>query len=150
MRVLYVNHTARISGGERSLLELLAGLEGRIQASVAVPAGPFSRALAARGVPVHAIRGTDGSLKPHLLRTPRAIAELADAAWRVHRIARRERIDLVHANSVRAGVVAAVAARLGGPPAVVHVRDVLPNGLLTRLTRATVGAGASAVVGNSA
>jgi glycosyltransferase involved in cell wall biosynthesis len=68
----------------------------------------------------------------------------------VRRIARRDRVDLVHANSIRAGIVASAAHRLGAPPAVVHVRDVLPDGPLTRLTRAVVGSGASAIVGNSA
>src|SRR5204863_1453611 len=36
-RVLYVNHTAQVSGGERSLIELLAALDGRVEPIVAVP-----------------------------------------------------------------------------------------------------------------
>jgi L-malate glycosyltransferase len=150
VRVLYVNHTAHISGGERSLLELLAGLGRRVRPTVATPEGDLSRELRARGLPVQEIPGTAGSLKPHPLHTPRTVGELARAAWSVRRIARRDDADLVHANSIRAGIVAVAAARLGGPPAVVHVRDVLPDGPLTRLTRTAVGAGASAIVGNSA
>jgi glycosyltransferase involved in cell wall biosynthesis len=150
VKVLYVNHTARMSGGERSLLELLAGLGTRVQATVAAPEGELSRALEARDIPVRTIPGTDGSLSPHPLHTPRTVAELIRAAWSVRRVARRDAIDLVHANSVRAGIVAAAAARLGGAPAVVHVRDILPEVALARLTRAAVRAGASAIVGNSA
>ena len=150
MRVLYVNHTAQISGGERSLLELLAGLGRRVRATVATPEGDLSRELRARGVPVREIPGTAGSLKPHPLHTPRTVEELARAAWSVWRIARRDGAELVHANSIRAGIVAVAAARLGAAPAIVHVRDVLPDGPLARLTRAAVGAGASAIVGNSA
>jgi glycosyltransferase involved in cell wall biosynthesis len=139
-----------MSGGEQSLLEMLAGLEERVQPLAATPPGRLYDALQARGVPVCSIPGTDGSLKPHPLHTPRTVAELVRAARSLRRIARIVRADLIHANSVRAGIVAAAAARLGGPPAVVHVRDVLPDGPLTRLSRAAVGAGAAAVVGNSA
>jgi L-malate glycosyltransferase len=150
VRVLYVSHTAEISGGERSLLDLLGALNGRVKAAAATPAGPLSAALRTRGIPVCAIPGTAGSLKLHPLHTPRTAGELARAAWSVRRIARRERIDLVHANSIRAGIVAATAARTAAPPAVVHVRDVLPDGRLARASRMVVGRGASAIVGNSA
>jgi L-malate glycosyltransferase len=150
VRVLYVSHTAEVSGGERSLLDLLRALGSRVEPTVATPEGELSAALRVQGVPTRAIPGTAGSLRLHPLHTPRTIGELAHAAWSVRRIAGHDRIDLVHANSIRAGVVAAAAARLGGPPAVVHVRDVLPDGALTRLTRAAVARGASAIVGNSA
>jgi glycosyltransferase involved in cell wall biosynthesis len=150
VRILYVSHTAEISGGERSLLDLLGALDGHVQAAVATPEGPLSAALRMRGVPVRAIPGTAGSLKPHPLHTPRTVGELARAVWNLRRIAHREGVDLVHANSIRAGIVAATAARMGAPPAVVHVRDVLPHALLARASRMVIGKGASAVVGNSA
>ena len=139
-----------MSGGEKSLLELLAGLGTRVQATVAAPKGELSRALEAQGVPLRSIPATDGSLRPHVLHTPRAVGELAWAARAVRRIAHRDSVDLVHANSIRAGISAVAAARTGASPAIVHVRDVLPDGTLTRVTRAVVGAGASAIVGNSA
>ncbi len=150
MHVLYVSHTAHVSGGERSLIELLGALDGGVQATVAAPEGELAATLRTIGVPVRAIPGTAGSLRPHPLHTPRTVAELAYAAWSVRRIARCERVDLVHANSIRAGIVAVAAARLGAPPAVVHVRDVLPDGPLTRLTQTTIARGASAIIGNSA
>jgi glycosyltransferase involved in cell wall biosynthesis len=150
VRILYVSHTAEISGGERSLLDLLGALDGRVKATAATPEGPLSAALRTRGVPVRAMPGTAGSLKPHPLHTPRTVGELVRAAWNLRRIARRDGVDLVHANSIRAGIVAATAARTGAPPAVVHVRDVLPDGPLARASRMVVGRGASAVVGNSA
>jgi glycosyltransferase involved in cell wall biosynthesis len=149
LRVLYVNHTANISGGERSLLELLSALDERVDPVVAAPDGALADAVRALGILVRSIPGTDGSLKLHPLHTPQAMADLGRAAWRLRRLARSERADLVHANSIRAGIVAAAAARTGGAPAVVHVRDVLPDGAMTRLTRAVVGAGAAAIIGNS-
>jgi glycosyltransferase involved in cell wall biosynthesis len=58
-------------------------------------------------------------------------------------------VDLVHANSIRAGMVAVLASRLGGAPAVVHVRDCLPPGVVSTATRRWIGSGAAAVVSNS-
>ena len=51
MRVLYVNHTAEVSGGERSLLALLAALGARVQPCVATPPGPLQEAVEQLGVP---------------------------------------------------------------------------------------------------
>jgi L-malate glycosyltransferase len=150
VRVLYLSHTAHVSGGERSLLDLVGALGTRVQPTVATPEGELSAALERRRLAVRTIPGTDGSLRPHPLHTPKTFGELAHAAWSVRRIARRDGVDLVHANSVRAGIAATTAARMGAPPAVVHVRDVLPDGPLTRLTRVTIGSGASAIVANSA
>ena len=47
MRVLYVNHTAEISGGERSLLGLLGALPASVQPQLAAPAGPLQHAVEA-------------------------------------------------------------------------------------------------------
>jgi glycosyltransferase involved in cell wall biosynthesis len=149
VRVLYVNHTAHVSGGERSLLDLIGALDAAVQPVVATPEGDLSSRLRALGVPVRTIPGTAGSLKPHPVRTPKTAGELTRAALSLRRIARRDGVDLMHANSVRAGLIVTTAGRMGAPPAIVHVRDVLPDGALTRLTRKAVGGGASAIVGNS-
>ena len=70
------------------------------------------------------ITGTSGSLRLHPLHTPRALAEMALAAAQLRGVARRQRSEIVHANSVRAGILAGLAR---APSAtVVHVRDCLP------------------------
>lgn len=125
MRVLYVNHTAAISGAEHSLLGLLAAPPEGVRPQVATPEGPLATAVRELGLPSTAIAGTDGSLRLHPLHTPRALGELGLAARQVRRIARRERAELVHANSIRAGIVLGLA-RLAPAATVVHVRDCLP------------------------
>ena len=148
MNVLYVNHTAEISGGERSLLGLLSAPPPQVRAAAAVPRGDLLRALAQLGVPSSPITGTAGSLRPHPLYTPRAVAELTMAAWQLRGAARRHNADVLHANSIRAGVIVALA-RLLRQGRVVHVRDCLPPGALTRATMRAIAAGADVVVANS-
>jgi L-malate glycosyltransferase len=147
VNVLYVNHTATISGGERSLLLLLGSLPPDVRPLVATPAGELADAVERLGVPTTRITGTAGSLRPHPLHTPRALAELAVTALEVRRAARRHGAEVVHANSIRAGIVLGLAR----PPAarIVHVRDCLPRGLLTTATMRLIRATATMILANS-
>lgn len=150
MKVLYVNHTSNMSGAELSLRTLLDALPPEVEARVACPAGPLADALRADAVPVTEITGTDGSLKLHPARTPLAVTEILRAALQVRRAAGRARVAVLHANSIRAGLVAVLARRLGAPPVLTHVRDVLPPGRASALALAAVRRGSSVVVANSA
>jgi glycosyltransferase involved in cell wall biosynthesis len=151
IRVLFVNHTSSISGGERSLFDLTAGLAAinAVTVDVACPEGPLAEALRARGVRVHRIPEVDLTLKLHPANTAAALLELARAARAVRQIALRVGADVVHANSVRAGMIAVWARRRGGAPVVVHVRDRLPAGRVSRLSLAVIGR-ADRIVANSA
>lgn len=149
MRVLYANHTSRVSGGELSLIGLLDALPGEIEAAVACPEGELAERLRQRGVAVFPIRGTDGSLRLHPARTPRAIAELGQAGIQLRRAAARFGADLVHANSIRSGLSALVPVAAGRRPAIVHVRDCLPPGRASAVTLRAISR-AEALIANSA
>jgi glycosyltransferase involved in cell wall biosynthesis len=148
VNVLYVNHTAEVSGGERSLLALLAALPAEVSPLVATPPGALLDAVRRMGIATSPIAGTAGSLRLHPLHTPQALAEMAAAARQVRRSARRHGADVVHANSIRAGIVISLA-RLARAARVVHVRDCLPPGPVTTATMRLIAARASTVVANS-
>lgn len=160
MRVLFVNHTARVSGGELSLLGLLEALPADVEAAVACPPGALAERLDAAGVERLPIQGTDGSLRLHPRRTPRALGEMARAAVDLDRAAPEYRPDVIHANSIRAGLIAVAAGtarrRLRGDsavpaarrPVVVHARDCLPPGPVSAVTLRAL-ARADAVIANS-
>lgn len=148
MNVLYVNHTEVISGAERSLLSLLAGLPDELAPLVACPPGRLSEAVRALGIPTTAIAGTAGSLRLHPLHTPRALAELSLAAAQVRRAAHRHRAEVVHANSIRAGIVLGLAGPMSAAK-VVHVRDCLPPGVVSTATLRLIAATATTVIANS-
>jgi glycosyltransferase involved in cell wall biosynthesis len=148
MRVLYVNHTAEVSGGERSLLSLLGALGTRVEPLLATPDGPLRSAVAPMGIPTRRIVGTAGSLRLHPLHTPLALAELSAASVQVRRAAREHRARVVHANSIRAGVVLGLG-RLAPAARVVHVRDCLPPGAVSGATLRLIAATATTVIANS-
>jgi glycosyltransferase involved in cell wall biosynthesis len=149
VKVLYVNHTSLMSGGEHSLLDLLGGLPDVVSPVVACPPGPLADAVRGLGVQWHRLPAIDASLRLHPLHTSAGLARLATGAAIVRRLAERVGADLVHGNSVRSGLIASFAARLGAPPAIVHVRDCLPPGRVSTLTLRAVVAGASGVLANS-
>jgi glycosyltransferase involved in cell wall biosynthesis len=148
-RVLYVNHTSHVGGGERSLLTLLDGLNGAVDVAVACPEGPLFDEVEKAGHHAVSIRGTEGSLKLHPSETPLAVGQLAFTARELVRASRAFDADLLHANSIRAGLSAGIAARISGTPAVVHLRDRLPAGPLAGLTYDLLSRTATQVVANS-
>jgi L-malate glycosyltransferase len=149
MRVLYVNHTARVSGAEHSLLVLLGSLAGRVSAVVACPEGELAGAVRRLGVPVRAIPGTDLSARLHIRHTVHEGARAARAAVAVRSIAHDVGADVVHANTPRAGLISVLACGGGGARPVVHIRDSTPPGWLPTLATSLVARRASAFVATS-
>jgi L-malate glycosyltransferase len=148
MRVLFVNHTAQVSGAERSLLDLVRDLDGRVEPHLACPEGDLLDRARALEVPTHRITGTDGSLRLHPLRTPQSLAEIARSRAEIRRLAAGCDADIVHANSVRAGLMAVAWGRRR-PRVVVHLRDCLPRSRTAGCVRRVIDRGADAVIANS-
>ena len=80
------------------------------------------------------IRGTDGSLRLHPTRTAKALVEMGRAAMQVRKVAAATGADLIHANSIRAGIIATGVANASDRPTIVHVRDCLPSGAVSALS----------------
>lgn len=151
MKVLYVTHTGKLGGGERSLLQILRTLPDDVAAVVACPPGALEEALKARGVRTVAMPEVEVGLRVHPVHTLRGVLRLAVATAALVRHARRERPDVVHANSARAGLVAIGAALIAGrPPVLVHVRDCLPPRGTARLVQQILSRAAAKVLANSA
>jgi glycosyltransferase involved in cell wall biosynthesis len=150
MRVLLVSHTAQVSGGERSLLDLLAALPDDIEVVACSPPGRLAHMLGQAGVPTLPLPAFDASFRLSVRHTPLSLLNASRAALLAARHSRRTGAQVVHANSVRAGLVGVVAARLGSPRPVVHLRDRVPASRSGTAVRRVVNSGAAALVANSA
>ncbi|MBV9818433.1 MAG: glycosyltransferase family 4 protein [Solirubrobacterales bacterium] len=146
LNVLYVDHTGLVGGGERSLLALLEALPAQARARLAAPAGPLQDRARERGVCAWTIAESSGSLRLHPVHTPLALGAMAAAATGVLRAARGWPADVLHANSIRAGLIAAPVARALRLPLVLHVRDCLPPSPLTERLQRGLAANAAAVI----
>jgi glycosyltransferase involved in cell wall biosynthesis len=140
IRVLYLDHTARLSGGELALARLLAALDRtRVEPLVALAEeGPLRELLARESIETHLLPLREG------LRNVRkdslgfggwvaqigALGSLWRYAWRVSRLARQRGVQLLYSNSLKADFYGTLAARLAGVPIVWHVRDRIEQGYL--------------------
>jgi len=128
IRVAFVDQQGFNAGGaEESLLLLLRFLPPQIDPlAIFFEDGPFADRVRALGIQVivHALpqrikRSTrERPLVGSALSVPPSALELA-------RTFRRERVELVYTNTLKAHVVGAIAARLAGLPCVSHLRDIL-------------------------
>ena len=147
MRILFVNHTSAASGAEFALLRLVSGVRRKHHVAVACPAsGPLADMLddaAIQHVPIPAF---EASLRLDPIHTPLNLGRLAVGGVALARAARRFDADLLHANTPRAGLMGALANRLGGPPLVVRAHEHVPLNGVGRGVRNVLGRSANAIV----
>lgn len=130
--ILYVNHVTQMSGAERSLLDIMQGLD-RVRFTPILagpPGGPlFDEAeqsdIACRSIDLRRFKRTRNpiSLGLNALHVARRATELAA-------IVRAENIRVIHSNSDIAQIYAGRAGRMTGRPVVWHSRDLTDLGVL--------------------
>jgi glycosyltransferase involved in cell wall biosynthesis len=147
MRVLYVDHTGLVSGAQWALLDLMAALPSGVEPVVMCPRGPLADLAEEAGAAYVEFPGTRASLRLHPIHTSQALLDAARSVAAIRRTVRRERIDVVHANSLRAGLLAARLRSSGaGAPVVVHLHDALPPGRTTQVVRGLLHRGTDAAI----
>ena len=131
--VAFVSPSAELAGGERYLLSLLEQLGPRWASGIVLLAdGPAREEFAPLDVPIE------------VLPTGARLGVIT-AAWRLRRSLARQRPTVVHANGVKAALVAVIAARPLGVPVVWVKHDFSWDGRLARW----IGDRCSIVVGVS-
>jgi glycosyltransferase involved in cell wall biosynthesis len=158
LRVVFLDHCARLSGGELALLRLLPELD--VDAHVILAeTGPLVEKLRDAGISVEVlpIAGSTGSLgREQVSPGGVPVSAVVDTGTYVARLAarlRRLRPDLVHTNSLKSALYGGVAGRLASVPVVWHVRDrITPDYMpppACRLVRAAARLLPTAVIANS-
>lgn len=151
LRLLFYTHAPEVSGAERSLLSIAQAAQDRGHTVLlAAPLGAITEGAAACGVSVAAMPPLALGYTRNPMTLARYLAGAAGPSLALARLTRAYRPHIVHANSARAGLVAAAALRLAPPRPrprlVVHTRDAFRAGLLSRLTARTVSHEAAAIV----
>jgi glycosyltransferase involved in cell wall biosynthesis/GT2 family glycosyltransferase len=129
LSVVYLDHCAQLSGGEIALLRLLPALEGISAHVILAEDGPLRPRLEALGVECEVLPMPDRARSVKRTQVVPfgmplgAVFDTLSYTLRLRRRLRELRPDLVHANSLKAGLYGCLAARLAGVPAIWHVRD---------------------------
>src|SRR5258708_5032504 len=108
VRVLFLSAANELGGAERSLFELLCALDPEKLASSAVvpPDGPLNRLFALAEIPVHPapLRRFRRTAHPFLLAGQ--VRALIQATRTVRKLVETARIEVLHANTDSAAMVA--------------------------------------------
>lgn len=139
-RILYVNHTGQLSGAERVLIDTLRTLDrSRYEPVVTCPAqGGLASEVLALDVEWLQLAKVRARFSWRPDRIFKALPSLFETVFALRRHIRAIVPDLIHANSVRAGLVASLAAVGTRTPVIWHVHDTLPQHPVSTLLRGFV------------
>lgn len=136
VRVLFVNHTAKLGGGEIALRLLVQHLDRtKIEHEVLLfEDGPLVPLLR-QDTTVHIVELSSNirnARKDSLLSFSnlKKLGGVLTSVWRVRSAIQRLNVDFVHTNSLKADLLGGLAARLAGKPVVWHVRDRIASDYL--------------------
>ena len=134
--ILFLNHTAKVSGAERVLLLLLRNLDRTsFVPYIGCPEGNLADACAEMSIPRIAMPEMKARFTSNPLLLLRYIGSSIGNAGSFRKSLKTLRPDLIHANTVRSGLVAAIAAFGLGIPLVWHLHDQLPRSTFGKLIR---------------
>ena len=145
-RVLYLDHTARLGGGEIALFNLVTNIQTDRCTPIVVlgETGPLQQRLVAAGIETHVLPLAHGvadvrkdSLGAGVLLRFGDILHAIAYCIRLRRFILERHIDLVHTNSLKSDLLGGVAARLAGRPVIWHIRDRIADDYLPARTAST-------------
>ena len=137
MKILFYNHTSQVSGAERVLLLILSRLKrSRFQAVlVCPPNGQLQKEAKALNVRCADVGQLNARFTWRIDALIRYVASFVSTIRQVRARVRDHQPELIHANSVRAGLVISAATIGLGIPVVWHVHDLLPKHPLSTCIR---------------
>lgn len=128
LRVAYIDHTAKWSGGEVALFNILTHIGEQIDPLVILAEdGALAERLREKGMDVRIIP-LDESIRNRgrnavNLGAPAAAFKLLAYGRKLAPLLKAEKVDCVHTNSLKSALYGAIAAKIAGVPLIWHIRD---------------------------
>jgi glycosyltransferase involved in cell wall biosynthesis len=141
VKILFYNHTGQVGGAERLLLNILPRLDrARFDPLLVCPAeGPLRHLATEAGIRTETIGGLRARFTWRIDHFVRYLKSFVEIIVQLRQKVLEANPDVVHANSVRAGLVA-TAATFGRKTQIVwHIHDLLPHHPFNPFIRATAG-----------
>jgi glycosyltransferase involved in cell wall biosynthesis len=147
IRVVYLDHTAKLSGGEIALARLLPALDRKIVSPLVVLAedGPLSQKLRSLNVEVLILSLPEevrsirkDSLGVRGFSRVKPLLHILTYSLRVKRVLKDAHCDIVHTNSLKSAFYGLLAAKLARKKLIWHIRDTVDTSYLPRPAVAVV------------
>lgn len=128
MKILFYNHTAIISGAERVLSFILSQLDAQeFHPEVLCPAGALQQHIIAQNIPCHTVKTLEARFTWRPDYMLRYLLSFVQVIRSVRQQVKQIAPDLIHANSIRAGLVMSAATIGLRIPVIWHLHDLLPH-----------------------
>jgi glycosyltransferase involved in cell wall biosynthesis len=137
--VVLLSTTAFLGGAERSLCELASALlrQSEFYPHLACPAGELAESAAEKGVHVIAIHAPRFERHASPAGKIAQLPAVVQCARQIAAAVRGLNAVAVHANGVKAGLVAGLACGMAKAPWILHVRDAVDSGIICRTVMAS-------------
>ena len=138
MKILFYNHTGKVSGAEHLLLMILSRLDrDRFDPVLVCPQpGPLRGKAEKLGVAVETVAGLDARFTWRIDHLARYLKSFYQTVSQVRRQVVSFKPALIHANSIRSGLVATAATVGLGTRVIWQLHDLLPRHPLSTAIRA--------------
>lgn len=141
IKILFYNHTAKVSGAENVLRMLASRLPSEQFAPViACPAGDMAEVMERTGIGHVAIPALEARFTKNPVHLARYLMSGLSTVRYFRRLLDVQQPDIIHANSVRADIVASLGSLGLKMPVVWHIHDILPPHPISRLVRSVASA----------
>ncbi|MFF2481811.1 glycosyltransferase family 4 protein [Paenibacillus sp. NPDC058071] len=127
MKIALYNHTGEVSGAEVNLL-MTAAYMSRVEPILFAPEGELLRRAGDAGLATVPLRSARARLSRNPIMLARDAGRMLGAGWRFAREVKKHSVDAVHANSVRAGLMASLFRWHHRLPVIWHLHDMPPKG----------------------
>jgi glycosyltransferase involved in cell wall biosynthesis len=137
LKILFYNHTGTVSGAERVMSMILDRLDrARFEAVVACPAeSPMMEMVQSLDVRTRGLQLLEARFTWRIDRIIRYLISFIRVIRCARRIVIDEAPDVIHANSIRAGMVMSAATMGLDMPVIWHAHDILPRHPLSTAVR---------------
>ncbi len=139
IRVLYLDHTAKPGGAEITLVRLLKPMDREKVTPLALLAenGPLVNLLEGADIQVRVLPLCEDvrdvrkdSLSIKAMLRPKQLMQMVSYAQQIARFARRNNIQIIHSNSLKAHIYGSLAGKMARIPVLWHVRDFIDTSYL--------------------
>ena len=126
MKILFYSHTGKVSGAENILLLALKRLNrNRFTPTAVCPEGNLVDEISKLGIPVETIGQLEARFTWRIDLVFKYLLSLFRTIRQLRSEIRKTKPDLIHANSIRAGIAATFASIGTGLPVFWHIQDEL-------------------------
>ncbi|WP_435169804.1 glycosyltransferase family 4 protein [Paenibacillus glycanilyticus] len=134
MRIAYYNHTSAVSGAEMNLM-VTAKHYTKAHPVIFAPEGELLDRARKDWLEVVPLASFNARLSRNPFRLAAGLIGMFKAGWQLSEAVREQDIQVIHANSLRAGMMASFFSWRHRIPVVWHLHDIPPKGLTGWLIR---------------